>query len=230
MSRAGLKILAGVFGIDATFHGHAAQLNVGLLERQRLTGGHANLRLDQIDAGDHFSHWMFDLNAGVDFDEVKIILLIDDELDGPSILIVGFGHQARGRFANRGARLLRQQRRRAFFDQLLVSTLHRAIAFVEVADIAMLVGDDLHFHMSRLVDELLQVDTAIAKGGLSFGLSLLEGGPHGLFVERHAHSFAATPSGGLDQHRITNFIAPRRWRALRRPADHRCQEPRGPWH
>ena len=46
--------------------------DVFLAERQRLAGGDADLRLDQVDAGDHFGHGMLDLDAGVHFDEVEI--------------------------------------------------------------------------------------------------------------------------------------------------------------
>ena len=48
--------------------------DVVLLERQRLAGGDADLRLDQVDAGDHFGHGMLDLDAGVDFDEVEVVV------------------------------------------------------------------------------------------------------------------------------------------------------------
>ena len=47
--------------------------DVVLLERQRLAGGDADLRLDQVDAGDHLGHGMLDLDAGVDLDEVEVV-------------------------------------------------------------------------------------------------------------------------------------------------------------
>ena len=55
--------------------------DVVLRERQRLAGGDADLRLDQVDAGDHLGHRMLDLDAGVDLDEVEVVVLIDEELD-----------------------------------------------------------------------------------------------------------------------------------------------------
>jgi hypothetical protein len=56
-----------------------------LRERQRLPGGDANLRLDQVDAGDQLADRMLDLDAGVDLDEVEVVALIDDELAVPAL-------------------------------------------------------------------------------------------------------------------------------------------------
>ena len=70
-----LKVAVGVLGVDAALDRRAAADDVVLLERQRLAGGDANLRLDQVDAGDQLGHRMLDLNAGVDLDEVKVVVL-----------------------------------------------------------------------------------------------------------------------------------------------------------
>ena len=64
--------------------------DVGLLERQRLAGGDADLRFDQVDAGDQLGHGMLDLDAGVDLDEVEVVGLIDDELDGAGVGVARF--------------------------------------------------------------------------------------------------------------------------------------------
>ena len=45
-----------------------------LRKRQRLAGGDAYLRLDQVDPGDHFGHWVLHLDAGVELDEKEVAL------------------------------------------------------------------------------------------------------------------------------------------------------------
>ena len=49
-----------------------------------------NLRLHQIDAGDHLRDRMLHLDARVHLDEVKTAVLIHQELDGAGIHIADF--------------------------------------------------------------------------------------------------------------------------------------------
>src|SRR6516165_4429392 len=51
----GQEIAVGVFRIDAGFHRQSAQLDVALLDGERLAGGDADHLLDEIDAGDEVS-------------------------------------------------------------------------------------------------------------------------------------------------------------------------------
>ena len=76
-------------------------------ERQRLAGGHADLGLDQVDAGDHFRHRMLHLDAGVHLDEVEVALPVDDELDRAGVGVVGGLDQPHGRVAH-GLRAFRR--------------------------------------------------------------------------------------------------------------------------
>ena len=74
--------------------------DVGLRKRQRLARRNANLRLDQVDAGDHLRHRVLDLDAGVHLDEIVVALPIDDELDRAGVGVVGRLHQPHGRLAH----------------------------------------------------------------------------------------------------------------------------------
>ena len=119
---------------------------------------------------------MLDLDAGIDFDEVEVVVLVDDELDRAGIRVVGALHQPHGAFAHLQADFVRQVRGRGFFNQFLVSPLGRAITFPQVHDIAVVIGDDLHFHVAGPFDVLLDVDARVAEGRL--GLDAAPGTGH----------------------------------------------------
>jgi hypothetical protein len=61
--------------IDAALDRVTAELNIALLEGQLQAGCNADLRLYDIDAGDHLGHRMLDLHARIHLDEVKLFLL-----------------------------------------------------------------------------------------------------------------------------------------------------------
>ena len=48
-----------------------------------------DLRLDQVDAGDHFGDGVLDLDARVDFDEVELLGVdVVEEFDGAGVAVV----------------------------------------------------------------------------------------------------------------------------------------------
>ena len=68
----------GVFGVDAALDGVAGEFDVGLGVAQRLAGGDADLLAHQVDAADHFGDGVFDLEAGVHFDERELAVLVEE--------------------------------------------------------------------------------------------------------------------------------------------------------
>ena len=77
----GHEISQGIFRIDPCFQCPAGHLDVGLLERQRLTGCNADHPLDDVQAGHQLGHRMLDLDTGVHFQKVEVLLSIGDEFD-----------------------------------------------------------------------------------------------------------------------------------------------------
>ena len=200
-ARRRLEAVMRILGIDAAFQHHARGVDIFLLKREFFAGGHAQLGLDQIDAGDHFRDRMLDLDAGVDFDKVKVALAIDDELDGAGVGVIGgFDERYRG-LANALRTLGSRCDAGALFDDLLMPALHRAIAFPQVADIAVMVGDDLHLDVPRQLDVFLDVDGRIAEGGLGLGLRLLNGTFQDQVIGGDSHAVPTAASRGLDQDR-----------------------------
>ena len=52
--------------------------------------------------------------------------------------------------------------------------LHAAVALPEVHDVAVMVGQHLHFDVPRLLDVFFEIDVAVAERGLGLGLRLLQ--------------------------------------------------------
>ena len=74
-ARAGLEIVERVFRIDPAFNRVFGKLNVFLVVAQFLTGGDADLLLDDVDPGDFFGDGVFDLHPRVHLDEVEFLFL-----------------------------------------------------------------------------------------------------------------------------------------------------------
>ena len=149
---------------------------------------------------------MLDLNARVGLDEVVAVLLIDEELEGARALVAhrfGQAHRVGGesianvRVEAAGGRNL---------DDLLVTSLHRAVALEQVHDVAFLVAEDLHLDVTRTLDEALDEHGAVTERGLGLG-----GRPEERVLElvgaaNHSHAATTTALGGLDHQREADFF------------------------
>jgi hypothetical protein len=117
------------------------------------------------------------------------------------------------------AHLLRQHRRRRLFDQLLVPPLNRALALAEVHHVAVVVADDLELDVAGVVEVLLDVDVAVAEGGLGLALRGAKVRAELVGVAHHAHAAAAAAGHRLDDHRVSDALGDleRRLFAVDRP-------------
>ena len=92
------------------------------------------------------------------------------------------------------------ERRGAFFEDLLMPALERALAFAEMNQISVLVAQHLDFDMPRILDELLDVDFSVAEGALGFARSFAQcGSKLGRRIDP-AHAFATPARGGFEHH------------------------------
>src|SRR5450830_1403031 len=86
--------LERVFGIDAALDGVALEFDVALAIAQLFAKSDANLFLHDINAGDHFRYRMFHLHTGVHFDEVELLVFVQ-EFEGAGATVIhlaaGFG-------------------------------------------------------------------------------------------------------------------------------------------
>ncbi len=165
------------------------------------------MRFDQIDPGHAFSDGVFDLNARIDFDEIEFAgVCVLQELNGAGGAIADGTADFERRLAQSGALLLGQEGRGGAFDDLLVAALHGAIPLVEMHQVAVGIPEDLHLHMARAPDQLLEIDLILAKGRFGFA----PGRRHGLdelpVVLDDAHASAAAAPARFEHHRKTDGV------------------------
>ena len=159
----GREIAIRVLGIDAALDRPAVELDVALLEAQRLARGDADHLLDEIDAGDELGHRMLDLQPGVHLQEIEAAVLAGDELHRAGAVVADRLRERDRLLAHFGARLGVEQRARRFLDDFLVAALDRALALAEIDDVAVLVAQHLDFDVARIGDEFLDEDAIVAE-------------------------------------------------------------------
>jgi hypothetical protein len=111
---------------------------------------------------------MFDLNARVHFDEVVATFLIEEKLHRSGIVVL---HPSRDRycgFSHFGPEPGRQDEGGSDLDQLLMPSLDRAVAFTQVDDVAVSIGQNLEFNVMGALDILLNEHAAITERGQGF--------------------------------------------------------------
>ncbi len=103
------------------------------------------LRPHQVKAGDDFGDGVFDLDARVHLDEEPFMLVeVVEEFNRAGIVVTDLSGHARGGIAQFPDHFFRQAKTRCDFDDLLMAALHRAIAFVQVNHVAVLITENLH--------------------------------------------------------------------------------------
>src|ERR1700722_3459735 len=146
---------------DARLYGKTARrFDRGLIgdaeSFQRLARRDAELGLDQVDARNLLGHGVLNLDARIAFDEkVFAALRVDQELDGPGVHKARCAREANRVFQQASPKAGLQPRSRRDLDNLLISKLYRAIAFVEMNDAAVAVGQYLDLDMAWPRNQLL---------------------------------------------------------------------------
>ena len=134
-----------------------------LRRRQVAAGGDPDLLQHEIDVGNAFGDGMFDLDAGVHLDEIELAVLVQ-KLDGADAEILHVLHRLGAGRADPGARGGGKNRRGAFFPDLLMAALQRAIALAEMDRAAAAVAQYLDLDVARLLQVFFQIDRGVAEG------------------------------------------------------------------
>ena len=200
----------GVFGVDAAFDGVAGGADFALGEADGFAGGDEDLEFDEVSAGDFFGDGVFDLDAFVDFEEVEVAFVVNDEFDGAGVGVLGqfakFDGGAAGFFDDVFEWFVVEQRGGGFFDEFLVAALDGAISLAEVEDFAFAVAEDLDFNVVRVLDEFFDVDVGVAEALLGFAAGGVVAFAKRDVVVDDAHASAAAAGDCLDHYGVADFF------------------------
>ena len=137
--------------------------DVFLAEMQRLVVGYKNLLFHQVHAHHFFRDGMLHLQTRIHFEEVEVPVLVHQKFNGTRTRIVyGLGGGNR-LLSHLLAQLWRQERRRAFFHNLLVAALHRTLAVEQMNHIAVVITQNLELYVMRFFHKLLQIHRVVAE-------------------------------------------------------------------
>src|SRR5262249_58594931 len=114
-----------VLRVDPALDGAAAMDDLLLTERQRLARRHADLLPDQVDAGHQFRYRVLHLNACVHLDEEEVVLLVEQELARPGVVVAGGPAHLHRRLADGPPHALREVWGGRLLHQLLMPALER---------------------------------------------------------------------------------------------------------
>ena len=107
---------------------------------------------------------MFDLEAGVGLDEVEVVVLVQQELEGSDVAVAdGLGGSG-GDGGEAVAGGLGYGGGRGFLDDFLVATLDGTFALPEVGGEAVGVADYLDFDVAGVGDESFEIYVFAAEG------------------------------------------------------------------
>ena len=107
---------------------------------------------------------MLDLNTRVNLDEVVPSHLVNQELSSTRISVPDTLRKLDGVGQNRLSDLLRQVGSRRNLNDLLMTTLDRAVTLKEVNGVTSSVGKNLDFDVTGTFEEALNEDGAVTKG------------------------------------------------------------------
>ena len=174
----GAEAVGRILGGDPALHRRAVHHQLVLAQPElleRLPVGDAHLAGDQVDVGDLLGDGVLHLDPRVHLDEHVVAALVEQELDGARVRVVDLAGERDGVGADLGPQLLGQVRRGRQLDDLLVATLHAAVALEQVHHVAVAVGQDLHLDVARVEHGLLEVDHRVAERRLRLAAGRLDG-------------------------------------------------------
>ena len=168
------KPAADVLGVDAALDGVPPHDDVVLRERERLAGGDVDLLAHDVDARDGLRDRVLDLDACVHLEEEVLAVSCQEPLDGSRGAVRHGSCGIDGQRADARSKLGVDGRGRRLLDELLMSTLDRAVALAEMDDVAVAVGEDLHLDVPRVVQVALDVHGGVREVRLALTLGGLQ--------------------------------------------------------
>ena len=150
----------------------------------------------QINIINSFGDTVFNLQARIDFEEIESVARrVVYKFDRTGRTVRNALHKSQSSFMQRFASLFGQARRRRFFNDLLVTALHRAIAFTKHNSIPFAIAKDLHFDMAAAFHILFDKEACILEVVFAQPLDSIKAFNEFLFAVANAHANTATTCG-----------------------------------
>ena len=190
---------------SSAFHRVTARYQVVLVEPEGLTRRDTQLTRHEIDPEHLFGDRVLNLQPGVDLEEIKPTIGVDQHLDRARIDVPGGSAETHRRLTH-GRQKFVMARRGTFFDQLLVTALERAIPHSQPQRGPRSGRQDLDLEMLGRLQVALGVNVrgSEVRLGLPPGRSQrplhLSWGPHDL------EPASAAPAGGLERDRVAVLL------------------------
>ena len=201
----GPEAVRRVLGGDPALQRGTAQPDRVLVEaevREGLAGRDPQLGLHEVDVGDLLGHGVLDLDARVHLDEVVVAVGAEQELHRAGVAVADLGREPHRVGAHPLAEVGVEVGRRRDLDDLLVTSLDRAVALEEVYDVALGVGEDLHLDVPRVDHGLLDEDGRVAERALRLAHAGVDRVLELLLLVDPPHAAAAATGDGLDEQRV----------------------------
>ena len=195
----GHEATARILAVDAELEGVAARL--GILGADGLAGGDAQLLAHQVHPRDLLGDGVLDLEASVHLEEGDGAVDPDEELAGAGAHVAGFAEDRLGGGDQLGVLLGREERRGRLLDELLVTTLQRAVAGGDHLHVAVDVRQALGLDVPGGVEVALHEALAAAEGGRGLAHRRVEQLAHLRLLASDLQPAAAAAERCLDRDR-----------------------------
>ena len=190
-----------IFTRNTALHRPAVRFK-GAREGQLFAGRDSDLPLHKVHSRHQLSDGVFNLNAGVHFEKIKLAAFVEQELARARIGVTGRASGAHRRLTHALSQLGRHRHTRRFLNHFLVAALHGTLPLTEREHVAVLVRQHLNLDVPRPLDVLLDVHRVVTKSVLGLTLGGIERADDFIRTPHDAHPLATTASRRLEQHRI----------------------------
>lgn len=131
---------------------------------------------------------------------------IDEELDGSGVVVADTLDEFHRGVAECVPQRVVETDGGRDLHHFLVAALDRAIAFVKVKGVSVLVAHYLHFDVLGAGDVAFEEDRGVSKGALGFALRFIEQVVEGGGILDDSHPAPAATEGGLDNEGKSDFL------------------------
>ena len=128
------------------------------------------MKIDQVLACYRFGDRVFDLQPGVGFDEVKVVIL-NQEFHGPDVFVLGRLRKFQCIFTQATPQIVTEIRGGCDFHNFLTAALEATITVAKMTDCTRSVPCNLNLDVTRVSQQFFHIQTVVTKRELRFALA-----------------------------------------------------------